>query len=47
MTVAAATGVSGMEAAWTGIATGNDGLAEKLVEIGVTNDEIDKLPTLL
>lgn len=47
MTVAATTGVTGMEPAWTGIDTGNDGLADKLVEIGVTNDEVGILPTLL
>lgn len=47
MTVAAATGETGMDPVWTGIATGNEGLAGKLVEIGVTNVEIDILPTLL
>ena len=41
------TGVTDMEPAWTGIATGNEGLADNLVEIGVTNDEVGILPTLL
>lgn len=47
MTVATTTGVTGMKPAWTGIATENEGLADKLVEIGVTKDEVDILPTLL